>query len=588
VDEKTEGESMKMMKTIFLVLLVGGLSACGGGGGSPGAVPGAVVPGLPDAVTSASIADVVFELDKAIIVNTGTDAAKITVSVLDSNRNVIEGVPIQVSLSPDGIFQKAAGDVTDSKGQFVGLITIGANKSNRIITATVRAGALTRVASVQVTGSQIALTPVPATPTPGQSVSLNVATRDSAGAAIGNVGLTIGGSAVASGNSTTDLSGNAVVTFVAPNAVGTYTVVVNALGTSATKILEVVSAGASGKPAAVGVVSTSSLTPNPTTIQPNTEGSTANRSKLSAKFQTSENAGIANMRVRFEIVPPALGNGETISTGDATVYTDTAGVAEADYIAGLRSSPTNGVIVRACYSATDFTSPTDCPNEVFATLTVAGAPLSISISDNNLLEKGLGDIAYIKKFLIQVNDSAGVAVKDAIVSASVDITHYGKGLAWGNTYQVVPVPNSRYIHPDYSPTPMPVNALSTLQRSDAAPPAGQSIWCLNEDWNRNGFLDTGSGEDVNSDGSVQPKKAEIIVSYVNGNKTDENGQLLVQITYGQNVGRWLAYTLRATTGVAGSEGDASKSYVTDVLEADVENGSFLQPPFGSGSCRVAS
>lgn len=570
-----------MMKTLWAALLVGFLSACGGGGGSPGAVPG-----VTDTVTSASVADVVFELDKATIVNTGTDAAKLTVSVLDASRNVMAGVPVQVSLSPDGVFQKTNGDVTDSKGQFVGLITIGSNKANRVITATVRVGTLTRVASVQVTGSQISLTPVPATPTPSQSVSLNVATRDSAGAAIPNVSLTLGGTAVAPSGAITDLSGNAVITFVAPGSVGTYTVVVTALGTSVTKIIEVVAAGASGKPAAEGVASTASLTPVPTTIQPNTEGGTTNRSKLSAKFQTSSNTGIANMRVRFEIVPPALGSGEAISTGDATVYTDAAGVAEADYIAGTRSSPTNGVVVRACYSPTDFASTTACPNEVVATLTVAGAPLSISISDNNLLEKGLGNIAYIKKFLIQVNDAAGVAVRDAIVSASVDITHYGKGVAWEYPYEAVSTPNIRDIHPDYSPAPLPVGAVATLQPSDVTPVTGQKIWCLNEDWNRNGFLDT--GEDVNVDGSIQPRKAEVIVSYVNGNKTDANGQLLVQVTYGQNMGKWLAYTLRATTGVAGSEGDAAKSYVTDVLQADVENGSFRNPPFGSGSCRVPS
>lgn len=576
---KTESEVMNMMKTLWTVLLVGYLSACGGGGGSPGAVPG-----VTDTVTSASVADVVFELDKATIVNTGTDAAELTVSVLDAGRNVMAGVPVQVSLSPDGVFQKAAGDVTDSKGQFVGLITIGANKANRVITASIRVGTLTRTASIQVTGSQISLTPVPATPTPGQSVSLNIATRDSAGAAIPNVSLTLGGTAVAPGSANTDLSGNAVITFVAPSSVGTYTVVVTALGTSVTKIIEVIAAGASGKPAAVGVVSTSSLTPNPTAIKPNAVGSTTNRSKLTAKFQTADNATIANMRVRFEIVPPALGSGEAISTGDATVYTDAAGVAEADYIAGTRSSPTNGVRVRACYSATDFVSPTACPNAVEATLTVAGDPLGISISDNNLLEKGLGDIAYIKKFLIQVNDAAGVAVKDAIVSASVDITHYGKGVVWGDPYLAVSKPTIRDIHPDYLPSPMPADAVATLQASNVTPVAGQNIWCLNEDWNRNGFLD--AAEDMNMDGSIQPSKAEVIVSYVNGNKTDANGQLLVQVSYGQNMGRWLAYTLRATTGVAGSEGDAAKSYVTDVLEADVENGSFRTPPFGSGSCRA--
>lgn len=570
----------------ILGFLLGGvlalaLTGCGGGGGSSGSKSED-----SDAPATTVISDVVFELSKTTIVNSGSDASDLKITVLDASRNIIVGVPVQVSLNPDGVFLKTTGDVTDGNGQFGGKIQIGGNKSNRQIDAIIRVGDLTRTASVQVTGSQITLLPVPATPNPGQLVSLNVSTTDSAGAAIPNVSFSFDGSAVALGHASTDLSGNAVITFAAPSSVGTYTVVVTALGTSVSKIVEVVAAGVSGKPAAVGVPSTSSLTPNPTTIQPNVAGSTTNRSKLSAKFQTAENAGIENMRVRFEIVPPALGNGETISTGDATIYTNAAGVAEADYIAGIRSSPTNGVMVRACFSPTDFMSNTDCPSSVPATLTVAGAPLSISISDDNQLEKGLGDIAYIKKFLIQVNDAAGVAVKGAIVSASVDVTHYGKGLVWGYPYQFVSTPNVRTIHPDYVPTPLIAGAVKTLQASTIEPVTGQNIWCLNEDWNRNGFLDSGSGEDINGDGSVQPRKAEVIVSYVNGNQTDENGQLLVQVSYGQNMGRWLAYTLRATTGVAGSEGDASKSYVTDVLEEDVKNGSFLNPPFGSGSCRM--
>ncbi|MEY4978334.1 MAG: hypothetical protein RLZZ352_604 [Pseudomonadota bacterium] len=567
---------MKILKIFSFVIFLTFLSSCGGGGGSTGKVPG-----VTDPVVTPTVADAVFELDKSTIVNTGTDTATITVTVLDANRNVMAGVPVNVSLSPDGVFRKSGGNVTDSKGQFAGLITIGANKANRVITATVVVGTITRVASVSVVGSQIVLTPVPATPKPGDEVTLNIATRDSSGSVIPNILLTLKGTAFPEQTARTDLSGNAIVKFTAP-AKGSYTIIVDALGTVVTKNLEVVDGSDSGKPPANGEISSFSLTPNPTSIQTNIAGSTANRSKLSVKFQDGNNQGIENMRVRFEVVPPTLGNGESISTGDSTVYTDSTGVAVADYIAGVRSSPTNGVKVRACYSKTDFSSSSDCPNEVAATLTVSGTPLSISISDNNLLEKGLGNISYIKKFLIQVNDSAGVAVKDAIISASVDITHYGKSLLWGQTYQVIRIPNIRYIHSDYSPSPEPANAIADLQISTSPPLAGGSIWCLNEDWNRNGFLD--QGEDINKDSSIQPRKAEIIVSYVGTNKTNENGQLLLQVSYGQNMGRWLAYTLRVTTSVAGSEGDAAKSYVTDVLEGDVENGSFLTPPFGSGAC----
>jgi hypothetical protein len=293
-------------------------------------------------------------------------------------------------------------------------------------------------------------------------------------------------------------------------------------------------------------------------------------------------------------LPPALGAGEAISTGDAVVYSDASGVAEADYIAGTRSSPTNGVSVRACYKATDFTSSADCPSQVTATLTVAGTPLSISISDDNKMSKGLGQIAYVKQFLVQVNDAAGVAVKDSIITASVDITHYGKGL-WNRTYPLGSVAPSVAIPSLAAALGGPTGpAFVAIPSSTTAPgvlpgfiPATYfNVWCANEDKNRNGSLD--SLEDTNGDGVLQPRKAEIIVSYVSGNKTDQNGQMLIQISYGQNMGGWLAYTLRATTGVAGSEGDASKSYITDVLQPDVENGSFLTPPFGSNACNTVN
>jgi len=197
---------------------------------------------------------------------------------------------------------------------------------------------------------------------------------------------------------------------------------------------------------------------------------------------------------------------------------------------------------------------------------------------------GLGGIAYLEKFLIQVNDASGVAVKDALVSVSVDITHYGKGQVWASPYLNVAIPTIRDIHTDYDPLPIPVNVVRSLPPSSNVPAANEKVWCVNEDWNRNGFLDSGTGEDRNNDGRIQPRKAEVIVAYVSGNKTDANGQMLVQVSYGQNMGRWLAYTLRATTSVAGSEGDDSRSFRTDVIEADVLNGSFLTPPFGTRDC----
>jgi hypothetical protein len=570
------------------------LVACGGGGGSAGTsvattpTPGGVV------VTTAT--DFIFSLDKSVIFNSGSDFATLTVTALDSSRSTVANVPVAIAVDGTAVLSNVSGVNTDSTGNVTAKIGIGGDKSDRIISASITIGGVTKIASVTVTGSKLTVTPVPATPAPGQQVILNISAVDHSGTPIPNVQVTLSGTAGASGVVTTDSTGGAFKTFTAPSSDNSYTVIVSGLNVSSTELISVITPGTGTIPVVpVGInVSAVSLTPQPTSI--GTVGSAISRSKLSAKFLTTGNLGIQYMRVRFELVAPLLGNGELISTGGTTVYTGADGVAEADYVAGTRSSPTNGVLLRACYSKVDFTSAIDCPNEVTANLTVAGSPLSISIGDDNTLAKGLGGIAYVKQFLIQVNDSAGVAVKDALVSASVDITHYGKSANWGNLYTPT-LPNIKDVYSDFplyvaSLTAVPANPqkwVGTLQTMSTPPAVGQEIWCMNEDWNRNGSVDGPASnpltnEDINGNGGLEPRKAEIVVSYVSGNKSDQNGQLLIQISYPQNMGRWLAYTLRATTSVAGSEGDASRSFVTDVLEADVKNGSFLTPPFGSGAC----
>jgi hypothetical protein len=565
------------------------LVGCGGGGGSAGT--SATTTPTPGGVVVTTATDFIFSLDKSAIFNSGSDVATLTVTALDSSRSTVANVPVAIAVDGTAVLSNVSGVNTDSTGNVTAKIGIGGDKSDRTISASITIGTVTKIASVTVTGSKLTVTPVPATPAPGQQVTLNISAVDHSGTPIPNVQVTLNGTAGASGVVTTDSTGGAVKTFTAPSSDNSYTVIVSGLNVSATGSISVTTPGTGTIPVVpVGTgVSAASLTPQPTSIGTNTVGVATSRSKLSAKFLTTGNLGIQYMRVRFELVAPLLGNGELITTGGTTVYTGADGVAEAYYVAGTRSSPTNGVLLRACYSKVDFTSATDCPNEVTANLTVAGSPLSISIGDDNTLAKGLGGIAYVKQFLIQVNDSAGVAVKDALVSASVDITHYGKSANWGNSYTPT-LPNIKDAYSDFPPLAAnPQKWVGTLQTMSSPPAVGQEIWCMNEDWNRNGFVDgTASdpltNEDINGNGVLEPRKAEIVVSYVSGNKSDQNGQLLIQISYPQNMGRWLAYTIRATTSVAGSEGDASRSFVTDVLEADVKNGSFLTPPFGSGAC----
>lgn len=569
------------------------LAGCGGGGGSPGAGSevGGGTEGGGGSERPSSASSLIFDLGgKTSIVNSGSDYATLTVTVLDVNRNVLPGVTVTVSLSPDGIFEPLGGAVTDAGGKFVGRIGVGGSKSNRIINAAISSGDLSRVASVAVTGSQIRVTALPSTPAPNAPYQVNLATRDVSSGIIPGAALSLSGTLGATGTVITDaFTGDASLNFVAPAAPGTYTLIVTGVGVTTTQVVEVASAGGSSRAPAMGPVSSATLTPIPNLVSVNSSGSSTNRARLEARFVSTGNTPISNVRARFELVAPTLGAGEYISTGSSMLYTDASGVVASEYVPGTRSSPTNGVLVRVCYSLVDFTAPTDCPQQVLANLTVAGTPLSITIGENNELAKGLGGIAYIRKHLIQVADSAGSAVRDAVVSVTVDITHYGKGAAWNQRYVGFPAmqaPTIRDVHSDYTPSPAPLNAVQSLQSSTSVPGTGTgalSHWCVNEDFDRNGFIS--DYEDLNRNGTLEPRKADVIVAFPAGNRTDANGQLLVDVIYPQNVGLWLAYTLRATTVVEGSEGDASKSYMTEVVKGDVSNGSFLTPPFGTGSCR---
>lgn len=565
---------MRLLKILAGLMLVAALAACGGGGGSPGAQPGGDPGTQPGAPTVASF---IYQLDKPAITNTGSDKAVLTVTALDASNNPVSGVNLSVSVDT-GIYTPVSA-TTDSSGQASGNISIGANKANRNITASITLGGQSAKAVVAVTGSQIALTPVPATPAPGTSTRIDIKVTDANGTGIPNSTVQLSGSLGFTGNFTTDNTGNASATLGAvPATAGTYSIDASALGVQATRAVQVAGSAGSGIPNAVGPISAVSLAIVPNTIAPNSTGSTTNRAGLKATFLNASNQAIQNVRVRFVIDPPQLGSGEALSTGDATVYSDVNGDAIADYIAGTRSSPTNGITIRACYGTTDADVNGVCPNSVTKTLTVASQPLAITLGDNNLLERGNFGLTYIKKFDVAVADAAGNAVPNASVSASVDITHYGKG-GFGYASTTGSVTGTYQITFNNPPNiTTDVSSVSTVVPS----PTTGNVWCVNEDNNRNGFLD--AGEDRNGNGTLEPRKADVILSFVGSNTTAANGRMTIQVEYPQNVATWLAYTVKVTTNVAGSEGTDQKSYITSFIEGDEKNGSFLTAPYGASSC----
>jgi hypothetical protein len=585
--------------TLASVLL---LASCGGGDGCAGAPIGSPPNGCGAAASTtgvAAIASFVFTLDKSSISNAGGDKALLTVTALDASRNVIVGATVFVSVS-SGIYVPLV-TKTDATGSISGNVQIGGDKSNRNIVVTFGDGvAVSGTATVAVTGANVAITPLPSTPALGASVQANIKATDANGAGIAFANIQLGGTLGFTQLITTDASGNASATITAPGTAGTYSITATGLGVTGISTVQVIGGGGGAIPDVppATVVSAASLAINPNLIAPNPTGSVTNRAALKAVFLDALNAPIPNMRVRFDIVPPGLGVGEQISTSTTTVYSDPSGTATADYIAGARTSPTNGVVIKACYGKTDAdTAGTTCTNFVTKTLTVASQPISITLGSNNFLESINGNLQYRQKFVVAVNDAGGLAIPGAIISATVDITHYAKGYYYADPYYVEKLPGPAQLQlvtaPDITISDTATATIPYIRPSDipvapilsTTPPTfGKRFWCLNEDKSRNGFLDT--GEDINGNGKLEPRKADIVLSYVNGNTTAADGTALIQVTYLQNVATWESFTVKVSTAVGGTEGLVEQSFLTSFIKGDELNGSFLTPPYGVNNCQT--
>jgi hypothetical protein len=617
------------LRILCALLFAALMTACGGGGGSPGATTGGTTGGTgtnvdgttttpvttTTAVVSPTLAVTDFALftDKSTINNSGADQAQLTVVAVDANRNVVSGAKVAVATNQNSVFVPiSGGSLTDSSGAFLGNVKIGADKTDRDITLAVSVNGITKQTGVRVSGSKLTLQAVPATPSPGQTVTLTTTLVDSAGNPIPNVSVKLGGtlSALVNQTITTNLAGSASMSFVAPVAAGVYTVTASGSGVSAADYQIQVFTSAI-QAAVIPSGATPSLAASPNVLAVNAPASTTNKSTLRFLFVDQFNSPIERVRVRFVDNTTGLpAVNASISSGTSTLYTDASGTVSAQYIAGQNSSPTNGVTVRACYSASDFSASIDpitgCPagaSSVTALLTVAGQALAVSIGDDNVMEKGPG--TYIKRFAVTVADAAGRAVAGAPVDISVDLTHYAKGEDLSPFFDVSGVEGSDRLGLTVVPPNVPAQAYPSNPAADpsgansprySVNPATRSerVWCSNEDLNRNGNVDPGENLDgsldANFQSTLEPRKSDLIVSYDNPaiTATNSSGILVIKVEYSQRFATWLAYKVRVTANVAGSQGMAERQFVTDALQADVPNGSFHQPPYGTHACQTVN
>ena len=513
---------MKMLQRLLslsVVLLV----ACGGGGGDKGDPPFGTAP----PAGTATAADISLTLSKSTLSNSGTETVTATVTAVDANRNTVAGIPIRLAVDNDATVA-VSGTATDDKGVVTGAVGIGSSRANRVVLVTAISGTLSKQIAIQVTGARLTATAVPAVLAPSQAGVVQYRVVDATGNPLANTDITVTGPGGTQSTSKTGNSGELNYTYTAPAAAGNLDIRAASAGVELITTVVIQSGPGSIPVVPAGSVRSASVSANPSVVAVNSPTTSINRAEVRALFVGNANTPIPNVRVRFDLGGDLNSIGGTFTTGSNIVYSNVSGIASTAYIPGVLGSPTNGVTVRACWDYTDF-APGACPNPAAATLTVIADALSVSIgTDENII---LEDLVYVKRFVIQVNDSSGLAKSDVLVSPLLDLPSYRKGF-----YSFV---------------------VDTWVQTVSA------STCENEDINRNGILEVysnGGIEDANANARLDPRKADVAVAFEGSNRTNASGQVILRIVYARSFGSWLRFNLTvAASGVSGTEGRATFS-----------------------------
>lgn len=543
---------MKMGRWLWMAAGSLILSACGGGGGGSGcSVFDSNCGGDPDPGGSAQVAELVVILDRNTLPNTSTDSVTATITAVGAGGVVVADAPVALSVDT-GALLIASAPSTDSSGRVTGQISLGADRSNRIVTLTATSGSISRTASFQVVGANLSASPNPPIIAPGSSGTVEFRLTDASGSGMVGQSISVSGNGIATVTGVTGTDGKYNFSYVAPNILGELRLTAQAAGASVVQPIQVQSTTIDP---AVGPINSASVTANPSVVGANTGGSTSSRTEIRALFLGASNAPIPRVRVRFDLNGDANSIGGSFSTTDL-VYSNTNGEATAAYIPADRASPTNGVTIRACYDLNDFPAGT-CPNQALTTVTVTDQPVSVAIGFNDQIRQSANQLSYIKDFVVSVADSSGRAKPDVVITPSVDLTDFFTGfLTWDGSAWVV---------------------------------GGPVYQCPNEDINRNNVLEAGenyfqrSGQPV----VLEPPKSAVTISTTPSNgRTGPDGTMVVSVQYPKNYGYWVQMELTvAASGISGTEARASILRILDVdataISRETPPPAFVESPFGT-------
>jgi hypothetical protein len=536
--------------SVMLCMLL--LTACGGGGSSPVGASGTSKGTSPFNPTPAGPVAAALDITSSAVQLGNTASAKVTITVtaLDSGKRAVAGtdVLIAVAAGSDAVVTQAA-TTTDAQGKVIADVSVGSNKANRAVTITATSGFLVKSTTLQVTGAKITSTlsaaVLPPSPDAAGSGTVRYRVVDQANNPMPGQAVNISATAYDPPSATgmTDVNGEYLYSFKTPSSSGSFVIDAVVAGASNQTSVNVQSAG-SVADVTQDIVSVA-LTASPSVVPVNVTG-TQNRSEIRAIFLGDANVPIKNVRVKFYLDDAfGVGGSFTSNAGTRPLYTDASGIITTSYIPSARPSPTEGVVVRVCYGKTDADLANfGCPFTKIVTLTVIDDPLGVTIGTDGLIEINTARLTYVKKYVVQVVDSAGNPKADINLSAVVDLPRYYKG--------------------SYS-----VGADSWV--SDI------TEQCNSEDSNRNNSIDF--GEDIDNDNRLDPGKSDVQVRLIES-KTGIDGLAILQIEYPQNYGSWVAARVTvAASGILGTEGRATFLDDPVPVPATVVKNIEVAPPF---------
>ena len=620
---------MKMIKCLAGLALAVFLTACGGGGGSPGVtVPGdtattpvttttTVVTTTTAVVTPASV-EVLASANEVL-----SAGAEVLITAVVKNVNNVGMADQTVTFAVNGgATLRAPTTTTNDDGVATARLSAGANKALRSVTVTVTSGSATGSITLPVSGTRITLTG-PASLKLGDVSTYLARLVDSSGNGIGGASISIlsdNGNGLSSSSVTTSPNGEASFIYTA-NKSGVDKITIAGLGATSQVLVGVsaidftVLAPESNKNVLVGASQSISVQykdgvfgqAGETVLFSTTRGS------LSAASAVTDVNGVATVTVSSNSSGPANVVAQIPGVGQITLPLQFVATTPASLV--LQANP--GAVLPNTGGSTTNQSTLEAVVLDASGNAVANRQVNFTIlkddGNNGQLSSptaqtdinGRAQIQFIAG--AQSTSSNGVLLQGEVVGTSVvgttALTVNGRALfiniAFGNT--ISNLDETSYSKPfAIYVTDSNGNAVGNQRVTISAVPRtyskgymswdeGASIYrksasldCPNEDSDRNGSL--GLTEDTNTDGFLTPgNKAVPTPGSV---LTDSQGRATFNLQYGEQYAYWIVVDLVARASVQGTESSAYLRYELDGLSSDYTNRAVApagwKSPFGGG------